>query len=122
MKLQLGDAQGALALYRAVLDLAHETNDGEREMRAHGNLSFVYRLLGELGPAVSHQQLAVEQIAAEAQRSCRLSRIVLVTAMNGRRRSGVDNRSQPYGLGDQFTACCLRIGRGCVKQSVTEMV
>ena len=64
MKLQLGDAQGALALYRAVLDLAQETNDGEREMRAHGNLSFVYRLLGELGPAVSHQQLAVEQAAA----------------------------------------------------------
>ena len=64
MKLQLGDAHGALALYRAVLDLAHATNDGEREMRAHGNLSFVYRLLGDLEPAVSHQQQAVEQAAA----------------------------------------------------------
>jgi len=42
--------------------------------------------------------------------------------MNSRQRSGVDNRSQPYGLGDQITACCLRIGRGRVKQTVTEMV
>ena len=33
-------------------------------MRAHGNLSFVYRLLGDLEPAVSHQQQAVDQAAA----------------------------------------------------------
>jgi hypothetical protein len=68
------------------------------------------------------QQMVVERIAANPQADGQRVGKTLLATQNRRRCRGVDNRSQPLGLGGLLTACSLLLAGGSPELTATENV